>query len=118
MRNILLAEDEAISRLFIRNFVYKFYEGIHIYEAEDGLEAFKMFQENKIDLVVTDITMPNLNGCDLVKKIREIDKNVPIIIESAFNEAYCSDFIKKLINEQIVKPIEPGKFKILISKYL
>jgi YesN/AraC family two-component response regulator len=115
MKYILLAEDENVSRFFLRKFVHKVIPNVTIIEARDGVEAFQKFKKNKIDLVITDIRMPNSDGCDLISNIRKLNKNVPIIIESAHSDDIddCEN-----VEEIISKPIRPDELKKIIDKYL
>lgn len=55
-----------------------------IYLANNGEDAYKLYLENKPDLIITDIRMPISNGSELIKKIRETDKNIPIFVVSAY----------------------------------
>jgi diguanylate cyclase (GGDEF)-like protein len=80
-----------------------------VFTANDGKEGLKHYIENanKIDLIITDILMPNLNGIDMVDEIREIDSDVPVIYSTAFSD---SEYLKKTIEQSvtgyIVKPID------------
>ena len=60
-----------------------------IFVAKDGDEGLKLYQENAqtIDLIITDITMPKLNGLEMIERIREENKDVVIIVFSAHNES-------------------------------
>ena len=87
--------------------------------AHDGMEAVTMFDEVKPDLILMDIKMPNLDGLEATKIIRELSATVPIIAQSAFayeqdrkaaEEAGCNDFI--------AKPIADDKLKAMIHKWL
>ena len=87
--------------------------------AHDGMEAVIMYDEVKPDLILMDIKMPNLDGLEATKIIRELSATVPIIAQSAFayeqdrkaaQEAGCNDFI--------AKPIAQDKLKAMIKKWL
>lgn len=87
--------------------------------AHDGMEAVIMYDEVKPDLILMDIKMPNLDGLEATKIIRELSATVPIIAQSAFayeqdrkaaQEAGCNDFI--------AKPIAQDKLKVMIKKWL
>ena len=87
--------------------------------AHDGMEAVTMYDEVKPDLILMDIKMPNLDGLEATKIIRELSATVPIIAQSAFayeqdqkaaQEAGCNDFI--------AKPIAHNKLKAVIKKWL
>jgi DNA-binding response OmpR family regulator len=103
---VFLAEDNfALSKALITFFKLKSYDIEHY---DDGEKAFDNITNANIkDVYVIDINLPSINGLELVKQIRNIDKNVPIIIITAsvnihdFENAYdfgCSDYIKKPFN--------------------
>lgn len=90
-----------------------------IIRAHDGMEVVTMFDEVKPDLILMDIKMPNLDGLEATKIIRELSATVPIIAQSAFayeqdrkaaKEVGCNDFI--------AKPIADDKLKAMIHKWL
>lgn len=80
---ILIVDDEIeicdLISIYIKN------EGYEPIKAKDGLEALEVLKEEKIDLIILDIMMPNLNGIDTCIKIRK-DNNIPIIMLSAKSE--------------------------------
>jgi phosphoserine phosphatase RsbU/P len=77
--HILVVDDEAPMRDSMRKHFSRF--GHRVLEAEDGFEGLKLFKENRksVDLVITDIMMPKLNGVELIKMIRTLDPIVPIL---------------------------------------
>jgi CheY-like chemotaxis protein len=86
LRNIslLIAEDgEDIINIMDRTFKMLVKE-IHL--AKDGQAAFELFKNNKIDVLITDLRMPNMNGVELIKAIREINQEVKIIVISAYKD--------------------------------
>ena len=96
--NLLYVEDnteirESISAIF-QDF---FSEIIFALDGEDGLEKF---YENKIDIVMTDIDMPRLNGLDMARKIIKFDQTIPIIIEF-FLVFYFFNYIRKRLQKII-----------------
>ena len=83
--SLLLVEDDTV----IRN-IYKQILGQHIsilYLASNGEEGYQSYLDNKPDLIISDIKMPIMNGLDMIKKIREVDKTMRIIIMSAYGES-------------------------------
>jgi len=80
-----------------------------IYRANDGKEGLEFYIENrdKINLIITDILMPNLSGIDMIDAIREIDSDIPVIYSTAFSD---SEYLKKTIEQSvtgyIIKPID------------
>ena len=69
------------------------------------------YKEHNIDLILTDIHMPKKNGLEMVKNIRETNKEIPILILSAYNESrFFLDSIKYGVDGYIVKPMEMTQF--------
>ena len=103
---ILLAEDDfALSKAITTFFKIKAYQVVHYDDGDDAYDDISL--DNLYDIYVIDINLPNISGLDLVKRIREIDKTVPIIIITAsvdikdLETAYdfgCSEYIKKPFN--------------------
>jgi CheY-like chemotaxis protein len=77
---ILLVEDENTTRYALANILRD--EGYEVMEAGDGLEALSFLGKRHFDLVISDVAMPNLNGFDLLARIRPKWPNLPIIFTS------------------------------------
>lgn len=102
---VLIADDEREIVELLKLYLEK--DGIKVYEANDGLEAWQKINQEKIDLAVVDVMMPAINGFELVKKIRE-KFNIPVIILSARTED--NDKILGLglgADDYIAKPFNP-----------
>ena len=83
------------------------------------MEAVMSYDEAKPDLILMDIKMPNLDGLEATKIIRELSTTVPIIAQSAY--AYQQDQIAAMdggCNDFIAKPISQAKLKDMINKWL
>ena len=113
---ILIAEDTDSNYDLLNAILGKQYR---LVRANDGMEAVLLYDEVKPDLILMDIKMPNLDGLEATKIIRELSATVPIIAQSAFAyehdvkaamEAGCNDFI--------AKPIAQSKLKEVINKWL
>ncbi|MGP1485630.1 MAG: response regulator transcription factor [Campylobacter sp.] len=100
--NILLVEDEAGTRKQLTDvFEGKFGKVIVATNGDEGLKKFKKYTPN---IVVTDILMPIIDGLDMARQIKEISKDTPIIVLSAFSE-----------KERLLKAIDVGIDKYLIK---
>ncbi|MEA3354042.1 MAG: response regulator [Campylobacterota bacterium] len=78
-----------------------------LFTATNGLEAIELFEKENIDIIITDIQMPKMDGLSMVEKIRESNKNIPVIITSAFNEvSYLNQAIDLHVDKYITKPID------------
>ncbi len=110
---VLYVEDNQEAREMTMSLLEDFFDDIVIaINGEDGLQKF---QENDIDLILTDINMPKLNGLEMSKKIRDIDMETPIIVLSAHNEEdFFLESIKIGINGYILKPIDIEQFASVV----
>lgn len=100
---ILIADDESLSNLMLKKLLNKMGHTVHT--ASDGMDAYQQYLEISPDIVVTDLNMPVLCGCGLIKKIRENDKVTPIIICTGMNvdEVYNLSVVRKPINLDVLK---------------
>lgn len=79
---VLCVEDDEIARLSIVNIIRR--RAAEVYMAANGQEGLEIFLEKRPDLVIADLAMPVMDGADMIASIRETDKNVPIVIVTAF----------------------------------
>ncbi|MEK6675758.1 MAG: response regulator [Planctomycetota bacterium] len=101
---ILLVDDSRTIRNIQKN-VLKQLGYNEIVEAEDGLQALKVFAEQKPDLLLVDWNMPNMDGITLIRKIRENDKSVAIMMcTTEAEKSRVLEAIKAGVNNYIVKP--------------
>lgn len=103
--NILIAEDEKDIRDLVSLHLSK--DDYKVFEAENGIEAINIFENNKIDLAILDVMMPKLDGFAVIKKIRE-SSTIPVIFVTARDE----DMDKILglglgADDYMVKPFSP-----------
>ena len=105
MSKILVVDDEERIRDVITT--YAKYEGYEVDVAEDGLEAIEMAKENKYDVIVMDIMMPNLDGYSAHQEISKF-KDIPVIMLSSRGEEYDKLFGFEIgIDDYLVKPFSP-----------
>lgn len=101
---ILLVDDSRTIRNIQKN-VLKQLGHTDIFEAEDGVKALAQFNEQVPDLMLVDWNMPHMDGITLVRKIREVNKSVPIIMcTTEAEKSRVLEAIKAGVNNYIVKP--------------
>ncbi|MCT7602911.1 REC domain-containing phosphodiesterase [Aliarcobacter butzleri] len=115
--SILYVEDEKDLREVTHEILKSFTKNQYIAEnGQEGLELFKKYEKN-IDLIVTDINMPILNGLEMTKEIKNINPNIPIIITTAFsNKEYLLESIDIGIDKYVLKPIDIAKLLQAMSQ--
>ena len=104
---LLYVEDDDFTRELMQTLLEEYFT--HIVFASNGKEGLDYFtkHQQEIDIILTDINMPVMNGIEMIKHIRQIDAEIPILILTAFNDVeYLLEAIKYHINGYILKPIK------------
>lgn len=117
MINILLVEDDdKLNKLF---YTVLSKQGFNIHSAKDGIEAFNIMENNHVDLIISDIMMPNMNGYEFTESIRKFDAEIPILMITAkddFNSKQKSFLIG--IDDYMVKPIDVNEMILRVNALL
>ncbi len=113
---ILYIEDEKEVREALKGFINRFASELYI--AENAIIGLKLFKKYKPDIIISDINMPKMNGIDMLRNIREIDKEVIVLLTTAHRECeYFWDSIELGVNSYIFKPINLKKLKSKIEEF-
>ena len=117
--NILVVDDDPHIRELIRHFLRQ--EGFAVHEAADGGEALDVLRSVKADLAILDIMMPNMDGWELCRELRE-DGDIPVLMLTAKGET--ADKLKGFrlgADDYLVKPFDPhelvARVKALLRRY-
>ena len=119
MSKILIVDDDPHIRELVRIFLHN--EGFDIYEAVDGVEALKTLESVKADMVILDVMMPNMDGWELCRELRE-SYDIPLLMLTAKGET--SQKVKGFqlgTDDYLVKPFEPlelvARVRALLKRY-
>ena len=115
-KNILICDDAAFMRMMIKDILSK--NGYTVVgEAENGAKAVEKYGELKPDLVLMDITMPEMDGIQALKKIKEADANATVIMCSAMGQqAMVIESIQSGAKDFIVKPFQADRVLEAVKK--
>ena len=119
MKRVMIVDDSSTVRKFV-SFSLKM-KGFDVLIAEDGLDALEKMPQDGVDLIITDLNMPNMDGYTLIKSIRDSEKfkSIPIIILSS--ESGDDDIEKgKMLgaNAYLVKPFNAMRLQYEVVKFL
>jgi len=105
---ILYVEDDSDVRKTAVEYLSRLCK--KVYEAENGKEALRIWRDEKPDIIITDISMPKMNGIDMARYIRSEDLKTPIIVATAYtDQEYLLKAVELQLVKYIVKPITKDK---------
>lgn len=119
MSRILIVDDDPHIRELVAHFLQL--EGLDVVEAADGLEALQIVEETQVDLVILDIMMPNMDGWELCRELRD-RRELPLLMLTA--KAETSQIVKGFslgTDDYVIKPFDPlvlvVRVKALLKRY-
>jgi DNA-binding response OmpR family regulator len=115
MKKILLVDDEESIHLLYREEFEE--EGYEVHSALRGSDALEKFKIINPDLVILDINMPDMNGIEVLRQMKEVNPNLPVILSTAYHE-YKQDLGAWASDEYIVKSSDLGELKEAVRRYL
>lgn len=115
--HLLYVEDNEEARESKLLILREFFSKITI--AVNGEEGLQKFNDNEIDIVITDINMPKLNGLDMAQQMKNMNSAIPILVLSAYNDVeYFTQSIKIGIDGYLLKPIDIKQFIEVLRKVI
>ncbi|MCC6287550.1 MAG: response regulator [Chitinophagaceae bacterium] len=114
---VLLAEDNPINMIVAKRFLQKW--NIEVIEAENGARAVELFYQNKPDILLVDLEMPEMDGAQTVSAIRKTHPQIPIIaFTAATYENIREDLLSKGFNDYMPKPFKPEELYKKLLQYM
>jgi CheY-like chemotaxis protein len=112
---ILVVDDEENIRLLFKEELEE--EGYEVEVASNGYDALEKLKKSRFDVVIMDIKMPGMDGIQALNEIKNINKDQPVILCSAYGE-FKQDFSSWVSDGYIVKSADTGELKQTIKKIL
>lgn len=113
--SLLYVEDEPLVR---ERITFKLSSRFGtVYQAENGAEGIRLYEEHRPDIIVTDAMMPEMNGIEMIRQIREHDRDVKIVLLTALGDINkIGEAINAGIDGYVMKPLEYAAFMDLLKK--
>lgn len=113
--NILIVDDEQIMRDLLNKILSR--EGYNIITATDGVDALEKINCTKVDIVISDMKMPKMNGFELLKHIKADYEDIGIIIMTAYGDTYTvKDALLLGADEYITKPFKSYEISLVVER--
>jgi len=113
--NILYVEDDLPIQKSMQKYLKKFFASVSV--AADGIEALKLYEQGEYDIVITDLSMPRMNGIEMIKKIKAIKESQTIIITTAHGESnFLLSAIKAHVDGYLIKPFDYNELNLELFK--
>ena len=114
---ILVVEDNKVTNAMITDFLLE--KKITVDQAHNGLDALKLMEGNRYDIVISDIIMPGIDGIELLRRIKEKDSNQEVImVTSSVDISHSIEAIKLKATDYIIKPIDFAELEGSVQKVL
>ncbi len=119
MKAILLVDDNDFERTALMNLLNKNFKDVTIHSTDNGYEAQEILKANKINILITDIKMPLMDGIELVKRVRDMDKQINIIVISGYDEfEYVKQLLPYNVQNYILKPVNIVELQETLKSFL
>lgn len=114
-KSILYIEDDLDVLKNISAVMQNYFNHVHV--ASNAEVGFDIYSSKSIDLLMVDIELPGINGIEFIKKVRQVNKSIPIVVISAYtNTDYLLESVELKIDKYIIKPFTSQKISALLKK--
>ncbi|HIY01273.1 MAG TPA: response regulator [Candidatus Blautia faecipullorum] len=117
MMNVLIVDDEKIEREGVKYLLSQEEGKRMVYEAANGKQALQLLRTESIDMLLTDIKMPHMDGLELSRRAKELFPDIQIVIFSGYNDfTFAQEAIRYGVTDYILKPVDPDNFHEIIQR--
>ena len=117
LSRILVVDDEESIREFFQIMLKR--EGYEVVTASNGREGFEFLKKNPVDLIISDIQMPEMSGLELLSKVKELDPETVMVMITAFGSTEIAvEAMKRGAYDYVQKPFKIDEVKIVIKQAL
>lgn len=116
-KRILIVDDEASLRQLLGKVMKR--EGYEVFTGRDGAEGMEIFQNNPVDLIISDIKMPNMDGIEFLHSVKKADPSVAFVLITAFATTETAiDALKSGAQDYVTKPFDIDEILSVVNKLM
>ena len=113
--SILVVDDESMMRNLLERILSR--DGYKVVSAEDGQDALRMLEREPVDIIISDLKMPRMNGFDLLKAVKQKYSGVAMIMMTAYGDTYTvKDALLLGADEYITKPFKSFEISLVVER--
>ncbi|MEN6316278.1 MAG: response regulator [Clostridiaceae bacterium] len=117
MYKLIIADDEPVHRSGLANMIRMLRDNYEVMEACNGEEALLLMKDNQVDIIITDIQMPVMDGLQLIERLEPKVRNIKVVILSVYGYfEYAQKAIRLGALDYILKPVDEGKVDEVLKK--
>lgn len=117
MYTLLIADDETDERTLIRFLLNDFRNVFHILEAPNGRDALELLTDSHVDVLLSDIQMPFINGIELVSQVKQKNPDIEVLFFSGYDDfTYVKAALSLKAVNYVLKPVDPDEFHKLMTE--
>ena len=111
MFTVLIVDDEKLERNGVKFLLKREKEEFHVIEAVNGKDAVGILASNRVDILLSDVKMPYMNGLELAGHVKENYPDIEIVIFSGYNDfSYAREALRYGVVDYVLKPVDPAEF--------
>ncbi len=112
---VLVVDDELMMRKLVEKILTR--DGYQVLQAEDGAEALKLLEQKRVEIVISDIKMPGVNGFELLKLVKERYPKISVVMMTAYGDTYSvKDALLLGADEYITKPFKSHEIALVVER--
>ncbi len=121
MKILIVDDSSTMRKIVMRTLRQAGYEGADVVEAGDGVEGLAALENGGVDLIFSDVNMPNMSGLDFLRELRDRDESedIPVVmVTTEGGQAAMSDAVELGANGYVVKPFTADKLRSVLEEVL
>lgn len=112
---VMVVDDELMMRKLVERVLTR--DGFQVVLAGDGEEALRLLTERRVEIIISDINMPRLNGFELLRSVKQLYPNIAVVMMTAYGDTYSvNDALLLGADEYVTKPFQSHEIALIVER--